>query len=514
MTFTNNRLARFLEAATARALLGPGIAADAMREERGIPFFEIPRCPWDGSPPEGGYNPAETVPVHDKLRDALDRATRGMRLQLERDLADYTEALKRESADERARAAQEAAEAAAAGVRRQADAQIAELQQAAVKQAEDLKRAAAEDRDRAVRESVEAAERRIEEIQRAATGERERAKQQAAETTVAGVRRQAETQIAQLRDAAHRRAEEIKRTAEAHVSELRSTLQAQLEEVRRAAQAQTEEERRRARAEVDKAKAEVEAVRYDAEKARRAAQVEAERVLKEQLAAARAEAAKQIEEAVGRTRTDAGQPDLAQTVDLVDAVRALDEAQSLGDLLDALAECAGRKVERAAVLVVRGDHLRGWRLSGFAYEGSARSIDLDLDAAGLAGTVVRTGVSVSRPIVEPRHEKGSRQPALPGFAQDAGARHALALPIIVVGHVVAVLYADAPRLENRSAASRWPAVLEVLARHASRALEAITVQQATGLSLPRPVPRAPHGVVPGSIEHAGTGDTAASLVKR
>jgi hypothetical protein len=75
----------------------------------------------------------------------------------------------------------------------------------------------------------------------------------------------------------------------------------------------------------------------------------------------------------------------------------------------------------------------------------------------------------------------------------------MALPVRVGGEVVAVLYADAPRLDASSSDARWPPVLEVLVRHASRVLEAMTVQQAVGLSLPRPMARSSHTAVPGPV---------------
>jgi len=76
----------------------------------------------------------------------------------------------------------------------------------------------------------------------------------------------------------------------------------------------------------------------------------------------------------------------------------------------------------------------------------------------------------------------------------------------VGGTAVAVLYADAPRLDMPSASSRWPAILDVLVRHTSRVLEAVTVQQAAGLPLPRLAARAAHGPVPGPLEQAASGD--------
>src|SRR4029434_6647712 len=103
----------------------------------------------------------------------------------------------------------------------------------------------------------------------------------------------------------------------------------------------------------------------------------------------------------------------------------------------------------------------------------ARSIDLGLEEAGLAGVVVESGVARSRPA------DATDGPSRPPFAGDGRERHAMALPVRVGGDVVAVLYADAPSNGDiLSSEARWTAILEVLTRHASRALEARTVQQA------------------------------------
>jgi hypothetical protein len=87
---------------------------------------------------------------------------------------------------------------------------------------------------------------------------------------------------------------------------------------------------------------------------------------------------------------------------------------------------------------------------------------------------------------------------LPAFARDGGgARFALALPIVVGGAVVAVLYADRPADDAAGDEDRWSATLDVLAHYASKVLEALTVHQAVGLSLPRAVARASHDAVAG-----------------
>ncbi len=416
------------------------------------------------------------MPFDDRSRDALARATAAIRAHLEADLAGFAQELTQAAAEDRAAAASQAAEAAAAEVRRQAEMQMGQLREAAYKQAEEIKRAA---------------EAHVGELRKALQGQLDE------------VRRAAQAQVEDVRRIARAEIEDARRVAASQVDDVQRRMDEQLAETRRDLEAQVEEARRRGRADVDAARAEVDA-------ARRAAQAEAEEVVIAQLAVAQSQAEGRVSEAVERTRTDAHQADLAHAVRLVDAIRTLDDARSLGEALDALAECAGREVERAAVLVVNHGRLRGWRMAGFPEAGPPKNLELDLDAAGLAGAVVRTGIAVSRPIVGPGDEHNTRQPALPPFAQDAGTRHAMALPIIVGGEVVAGLYADAPRADTPSAASRWPAMLEILARHASRALEGMTVERATGLGLPRPVARASHAVLPGPVEHGGSGEEDAA----
>jgi hypothetical protein len=223
-----------------------------------------------------------------------------------------------------------------------------------------------------------------------------------------------------------------------------------------------------------------------------------------QLAAAHAEHEQKRDDAIDRVRTDSHQSELAHAARLLDAFRGIDEARTLSEILDALVIGAGREVDRVAVLLAKGDRLQGWRWSGFNGATAPKSVLLTLDEAGIVGTAVRSGATVSRPSGEPA--AAGENPALPPFARDARVRHALALPIAVGGVIVAVVYADAPRVEMPTANGRWPAIVEVLTRHASRALEAVTVQQASGVAMPRAVARASHTSVPGPVEHlAGDG---------
>ena len=65
--------------------------------------------------------------------------------------------------------------------------------------------------------------------------------------------------------------------------------------------------------------------------------------------------------------------------------------------------------------------------------------------------------------------------AAPAFAQLAPEQVGIAVPLVVGGRAVAVVYADAGAQDPLPA---WQATVEVLVRHAGRCLEAMTVQRA------------------------------------
>lgn len=440
------------------------------------------------------YNGPTAVSFDEDIRSALDRALAGVRDHLDADVRAFAQELVRAAADERARAVKDAAEAAAADVRRQAQAQLSQFRDIAQRHADELRRTAESQINqlkRAVEETRRTADEQIDAARRNAQAQIENAQAQ-----IDAVRQNAQAEVEAGRQSAQAQIQAGRQSSQAEIDTIRLGARTEIDEVRRAADAQIAELRSAA----DRRVAEL---TQDIANARSTAAAEAEELVVAQLAAAAGENDRKMAEALERARTDHHQAVLAQSARLADAIRSLDEGRSLGDVLDTLAECAGHEVDRAAVLVVRADRVKGWRLSGFSASAPpARTIDLSFEDAGLPGAVVRTGVAVSRPAVEPG-PSAERQPALPPFAQDAGPRHALALPITVGGAVVAVLYADAPRLDTPSASSRWPAIVDALARHASRVLEAMTVQQAAGLSLPRPVARGSHASLPGPLEQAG-----------
>ena len=185
------------------------------------------------------------------------------------------------------------------------------------------------------------------------------------------------------------------------------------------------------------------------------------------VAAARADAAGAI------PREQAAERDamLASASQLLDAARALDEAESISAVLDGLAAAAARFTDRAAVLLPRDGRLYGWAWHGFpASAGAAREYAASLDEAGAAGLAARTG--------EPR--TGGPADARSELRVSRSDRTSLAVPIHAGGDVLAVLYADnegeragAAGPETPVVPSAWPELIETLARHAGRCLESV-----------------------------------------
>ena len=179
--------------------------------------------------------------------------------------------------------------------------------------------------------------------------------------------------------------------------------------------------------------------------------------------------------------------ELAALTRLLESVRELDGATSLSDVLDVLGQSADREASRVAVLVVKNERLMGWRLSGFgAKDSQPKTIEMSLNDSGVVGLAVATA--------RPATSRGGEGVARPEFALLPADRMALAVPVIVGGRVVAVVYADSVTADKREHAvpNGWPEVIEMLARHASRCLEALTVQKTAS-------PQSPRFWVPGAV---------------
>jgi hypothetical protein len=168
-------------------------------------------------------------------------------------------------------------------------------------------------------------------------------------------------------------------------------------------------------------------------------------------------------EALAEAQAGSQTVDLTASERLMDWIRAIDGARSLTEILDTLVSCAGRETARAGVLVLRDNALRGWRFIGFdATFDDATWVELQVDGTGVIGQAIRTRAAAS----------SKTAASAPYFAQLPDGREMLAVPLLLGGEVVAVLYADQGAAgEDRPS---WAAAVEVLTRHAARAVEAMT----------------------------------------
>ena len=302
-----------------------------------------------------------------------------------------------------------------------------------------------------------------------------------------------------------------------HASEEReaATLAAResaLAEAEQATQTRVADAEARVRATVEEtiAVARAEAREVAAREIRRQVESEVEQKLSDELAAAEtrmkvaladseARAAEALADAVSAARLKERDVEMAGVTRLLESIRGLDGASSLSEVLDALALAAAREAARAAVVVLRGDRIQGWKTSGFgSRDMQPKSIDLLIGESGVIGMAVGAARVVTT-------RDGQSAAAGPGFELLPSDRMGLAVPVIVGGRVVAVVYADGVTLDGRErpVPSGWPEVIEVLARHAGRCLEALTTQRAAAAPPRSQTPATPgaagHGAAPATV---------------
>ena len=224
-----------------------------------------------------------------------------------------------------------------------------------------------------------------------------------------------------------------------------------------------------------------------AERERAAAEVDAERRRAEQelqqaFAALDAERERLEQEARDRPIAD------VEPTSIVGATRAISEARSLSEALACLARGAVAHAPRAAVFVVNGTRLDEWSVAGIpplAHE------PIDLDQGGLLGAAVRSGLGAAAVDGD-----GDPDRAAPAFTRLPPGRSAVAVPLMVGGRAVAVLYADAGAAEDAREAEtkQWSQgcaeAVELLARHAAACLAHLTAVRSLQLLQERNGPEA------------------------
>jgi hypothetical protein len=295
-----------------------------------------------------------------------------------------------------------------------------------------------------------------------------RAAAEAAENAASEVRRQAEQLLEEVRSSATREADEQRARFTAEIEELRH----HLDEARQDAQRHSDE-KHDSQKETAAAREQIEALTNELEDARKQLDVtrdDVEATLRN-IETLRRESETARGEVNRLTRELRNKDERAlQARGLPDAFSVLDEAATFGDVLETLASRAGREAGRAAVFLVKGSRLSDWRMVGFGPSSDVSRLDIDVSESGPMAEAVRSGKGVPP----------CARTAVPEFARTDEARVPAAWPVSVGGSVVAVLYADGPAADKAEELF-WPAFLDVLARHAGRVLEGITVRQAAGL---------------------------------
>lgn len=340
---------------------------------------------------------------------------------------------------------------------------------------------------------------RLESEVAAARAELERASSEA----VARARTEAEQSAAQAAAQAGRELEEAVATERARVQADLERAQAEREQTQQdlqraqAGHQRAQEDLQRAHGERERAQQDLQHAHEALERAQQQlqrAQAEAE--------ASREQASRELEQARqqhARERASAADAlaDARQAAvsiprdasELLISLRAIDDATSLTDALAAAVRGASLESPRAALFIVNGATLEEWPVDG-VLPVHAGPIRADGREAGFLSEVLRTGETVSI--------DGTNGQTAPMFAGLEPGRRAIAVPFVLDGRPVAMLYADEGS-DGQPLAS-WLETVQILGRHATSvvaSLTAIRTAQAMGY-----IARAATGVHSGEVPPA------------
>jgi hypothetical protein len=202
--------------------------------------------------------------------------------------------------------------------------------------------------------------------------------------------------------------------------------------------------------------------------------------------------------AVTEARAEERQSQLAVLERLLNSTGAITLARSLSEALAALLAGAGAAAPRAALFVINANSLQGWKSIGF-HEGFTLPASLTVEGSGVLGQAVNSRQLVS-----------ATSATSPSFASLPADRAGVAVPILVGGRPVAVLYADDATSTESQAPSSWPEEVQILGQHASVCLAHLTaVRSAQAARIERANANAAATFVPDAPAGAPTEDSGA-----
>lgn len=154
----------------------------------------------------------------------------------------------------------------------------------------------------------------------------------------------------------------------------------------------------------------------------------------------------------------------ATTTRLLDAMRAMDQAATLTEVLAAAARGAAAEAPRAAMFLVQGAELREWPVAGVPSFDSG-----PLRVGGREAGVIAEAIRRHEPASTGGGDEGA---TVPHFASLPPAGVAIAVPLILGGTPVAVLYADQGL--NGQPAGSWQEHVQLLGFHAAACAASLT----------------------------------------
>jgi hypothetical protein len=230
-----------------------------------------------------------------------------------------------------------------------------------------------------------------------------------------------------------------------------------------------------------------------------------------------------------------------------DAVRSLERARSLTQILDTLVSVARTDAARADIWLIRGGRLHQWRSPGSDGAGAdhvpAGSVSEKCEHAPSRPAPPQKNGPNSQVVPREARLLGAREPLLrraPRSLDEGGviaeaarteavtsADGTIAVPIAIAGHVVAILFADLrePGTQNLELGTGnrertlnlepRTSNLEFLTRYAARCLEALTAFKAARALTQRPAEPDAAGSSPPAIDEASAEeDTSARRYAR
>jgi hypothetical protein len=204
---------------------------------------------------------------------------------------------------------------------------------------------------------------------------------------------------------------------------------------------------------------------FDVERQRAAQEISETRAA---LDAARDDAVRSLADAqtAAASAIAAQTPAGADAAGLLAGIRAIDEAASLSAALAATVRAVALAAPRVVLFIVNGTQLQEWPVSGVpaVHVGSVASGGPD---AGLLGDVVRTN--------ETMLTGRNGGPPAPSFAALPPGRVAVAVPFVLGGRPVAVLYADEGAAGEGTAG--WQETVQILGRHATAFIAGLTAMR-------------------------------------